>query len=178
MPAEGFVSTKGLFVHKGCLHEWRRSLCSPGLVVLSCPPLNSMRQRLGRRPRTQSEALCCSAPAPTQSAERLPLTSHQLGQTQVALISSLGGRQGGRTKTVCPGPRDARRQTRHGCESGTRDGGAGCVGQPACLERGAPHLEAIVVPGPDAVQTPPGSVVRDWEVLPGRSDGRKLNSPG
>lgn len=65
-------------------------------------------------------------------------------------------------------------QTRHGREARTWDGGAGGVGKPASLEHGPPHLEAIVAPGPDAVQTPPGSVVRDWEVLPGRSGAVEL----
>lgn len=52
-----------------CLCEWRWSPCSRGLVVLSCPPLNSMRQRFGQRPRTGvwGVVLLCSslARAPT-----------------------------------------------------------------------------------------------------------------
>lgn len=52
------------------------SLCSRGLVVLSCPPLHSMRQCFGPGPRTKPEARCS---APASPERRLSLTLHQLG---------------------------------------------------------------------------------------------------
>lgn len=138
-------------------------------------------------PGPESEALCCSAPASPE--RRLSLTSHQLGRhtldctcVRVALegtcgcgfrlVAPEGKTEWVRAKAVI-GRRDwaVREQeaAEHGCAAHTRNGGPGGVGQPAHLERGAPHLEEVVPPRADAVPTPPGSVVWDWKMLPGMS---------
>lgn len=71
-----------------------------------------------------------------------------------------------RSKRLAVGEQEA---AGHGCAARTRNGGPGGVGQPAHLERGAPHLEEVVQPWADAMQTPPRSLVWDWKMLPGMS---------
>lgn len=69
------VCFRVLILYKCVYVVGNQSLCSRGHMVLSCPPLHSMRQCFGLGPRTKPEA-CCSAPASPE--RRLSLTLHQL----------------------------------------------------------------------------------------------------
>lgn len=141
------------------------------------PPLHSMRQCFGLRPRTKPEAHCS---APASPERRLSLTLHQLGEDIVdqcvsvdAPFSSLLSKQSG-LHIISSAGRGKVKPLSHGRAHHTRNGRPGGIGQPARLEPGSPDAEEVVQPRGDAVQTLPGNLVQDWKMLPGNDSSSAL----
>lgn len=143
----------------------RRSLCSRGLMVLSCPPLHSMRQCFGPGPRTKPEArystpasldsrwhyiswgdivhyvcLCWRVDAPFNCCSLRVKRTKVARRSSLLLLLSICEVTSVEVDTGCHGEKTVS----HGCAYHSWNGGPGGIGQSAHLELGTSDLEEVV----------------------------------